>query len=164
MHRHAVCFIALVYIQITPELLTVRNVKTGTTVAEVPELAISTTPKARILAVGPQARLAAASEPATVLNPFAHPRTLVSDFTAAEQLLKYQLLRVLKPWLWRPSPCVVMHPMGRDEGGYTQVERRAFREMVLGAGASQMFLWIGRPLTDAELLLRRAPEGPGEWE
>ena len=154
----------LVYIQITPELLTVRNVKTGNTVAEIPELAISTGPKVRILAVGPQARLAAASEPATVVNPFAHPRTLVSDFTAAEQLLKYQLRRVLKPSIWRPAPCVVMHPIGRSEGGYTQVERRAFREMALGAGASQVFLWIGRSLTDAELLLRRAPEGPGEWE
>jgi len=154
----------LVYIQITPELLTVKNVKTGTTVAEIPELAISTSAKPRILAVGPQARLAAASEPATVINPFAHPRTLVSDFTGAEQLLKYQLRRVLKPFIWRPSPCVVMHPMAKAEGGYTQVERRAFREMALGAGASQVFPWIGRPLTDAELLLRRAPEGPGEWE
>jgi rod shape-determining protein MreB len=154
----------LVYIQITPELLTVRNVKTGTTIAEIPELAISTASKPTILAVGPQARLAAASEPATVVNPFAHPRTLVSDFTAAEQLLKYQLRRVLKSSIWRPAPCLVLHPMGRDEGGYTQVERRAFREMALGAGASQMFLWIGRPLTDAELLSRCTPEGPGEWE
>ncbi len=154
----------LVYIQITPELLTVRNVKTGTTVAEIPELAISTSGKPVILAVGPQARLAAASEPAKVVNPFAHPRTLVSDFTAAEQLLKYQLLRVLKSSIWRPAPCVVMHPMGMAEGGYTQVERRAFREMALGAGASQVFLWIGRPLTDAELLARRPPTGAGEWE
>ncbi len=157
-------FLPLVYIQITPELLTVRNVKTGTTIAELPEMAISTGSKPRILAVGPQARLAAASEPASVLNPFAHPRTLVSDFTAAQELIKYQLRRVQTTAFWRPAPCVVLHPMGRDEGGYTQVERRAFREMALGAGASQMFLWIGRPLTDAELLLRRAPEGPGEWE
>jgi len=99
-----------------------------------------------------------------VVNPFAHPRTLVSDFTVAEQLLKYQLLRVLKPRFWRPSPCVVMHPMGKADGGYTQVERRAFREMALGAGASQVFLWIGRPLTDAELLARKPPSGEGEWE
>ena len=157
-------FLPLLYLQITPELLTVRNVKTGTKIAEIPELAISTGPKPRILAVGPQARLAAASEPATVLNPFAHPRTLVSDFTAAQQLLKYQLRRVFQSSIWRPAPCVVLHPMGRDEGGYTQVERRAFREMALGAGASQVFIWIGRQLTDAELLRRRAPQGPGEWE
>ena len=154
----------LVYIQITPELLTVRNVKTGTTVAEIPELAIRTSGKAVILAAGPQARLAAASEPATMVNPFAHPRTLVSDFTVAEQLIKHQLYRVLPRHFWTPAPCIVMHPMGKAEGGYTQVERRAFREMALGAGASQVFLWIGRPLTDVELLLRRAPEGPGEWE
>ena len=96
-------FLPLVYIQITPELLTVRNVKTGTTVAEIPELAISMEPKVRILAVGPQARLAAASEPATVVNPFAHPRTLVSDFTVAEQLLKYQLRRVQTAAIWRPA-------------------------------------------------------------
>ncbi len=138
--------------------------KTGNTVAEVPELAIRTSAKPVILAVAPQARLAAASEPATVVNPFAHPRPPVSDFTAAEQLLKYQLLRVQKPSIWRPAPCVVMHPMGRDEGGYTQVEHRAFREMALGAGASQVFLWIGRPLTDAELLARRPPDESGERE
>jgi rod shape-determining protein MreB len=154
----------LVYVQISPELLTVKNVKSGTVVSELPEVAVSTEAKARILAVGPQARLAAASGAAQVSNPFAHPRTLVSDFTLAEQLIKHQLRRVLSNHFWMPAPCVVMHPIGKAEGGYTQVERRAFREMALGAGASQVFVWIGRPLTDTELLSRRAPEGPGEWE
>lgn len=157
-------FLPLVYVQISPELLTVKHVKSGAVVSEIPEVAISTGPKVRILAVGPQARLAAASEAAKVSNPFAHPRTLVSDFTLAEQLIKHQLRRVLSNHFWMPSPCVVMHPMGKAEGGYTQVERRAFREMALGAGASQVFLWIGRALTDVELMRRQPPSGDGEWE
>lgn len=154
----------LIYVQIAPERLIVRNVKSGAMVAEIPEVAIRTAGKPAILAVGPQARLAAVNKPATVSNPFAHPRTLVSDFTLAEQLIKYQLRRVLGHAFWQPAPCVVMHPLGMPAGGYTQVERRAFREMALGAGASQVFLWIGRPLTDAELLTRTPPPGEGEWE
>src|SRR5256885_16950290 len=84
-------FISLIYVQISPERLTLKDPKTGQTLSEVPELALSPPPRRRILAAGPQARLAAASEPAEVVNPFAHPRSLISDFILAEQLLKYQL-------------------------------------------------------------------------
>ncbi|ABM93339.1 rod shape-determining protein [Methylibium petroleiphilum] len=157
-------FQPIVYVQISPERLTLRNLKTGESIAEVPELAISAPPKPKILAVGPQARVAAASQPAEVVNPFAHPRSLVSDFTVAEQLLKHQLRKVLGNSLLSLSPCVVVHPLGSPAGGFTQVERRAFREMALGAGASEVHVWTGRPLTDQELLSRRPPPSGGEWE
>lgn len=52
-------------------------------------------PPAKILGVGKQARLAAASQTAEMVNPFAHPCTLVSDLTVAEQLIKYQMRRLL---------------------------------------------------------------------
>jgi rod shape-determining protein MreB and related proteins len=154
----------IVYIQISAEFLTLKNLKTGGTISEVPELAISAPPKPKILAVGHQARLAAGSQPAEVVNPFAHPRSLVSDFTVAEQLVKHQLRRVLGNPLLSFAPCVVMHPLGSPAGGFTQVERRAFREMALGAGASEVFVWTGRPLTDQEVLSKHPPQNCGEWE
>ncbi|MGE0330382.1 MAG: rod shape-determining protein [Ramlibacter sp.] len=153
----------LIYIQISPERLTLKNVKTGESMAEVPELAISAAP-AKILAVGAQARVAAASQPAELVNPFAHPRTLASDFTVAEQLIKHQLRRLLGNSLLSISPRVVIHPLGSPAGGFTQVERRAFYEMAIGAGASEAHVWTGRPLTDEELLSRQPPSSGGEWE
>lgn len=153
----------IIYVQISPERLTLKNLKTGESISEVPELAISATPKPKILAVGPQARVAAASQQAEVLNPFAHPRSLVSDFTVAEQLLKHQLRRVLGNSLLSLSPRVVMHPLGSPAGGFTQVERRAFREMALGAGASEVQVWTGRPLTDQEVVSKQPPSSGGEW-
>ena len=154
----------VIYIQISPERLTLKNLKTGESISDVPELAISTAAKRKILAVGSQARLAAASGLAEVLNPFAHPRSLVSDFTVSEQLIKHQLSRIAgKSWI-SPSPCVIMHPLGSPAGGFTQVERRAFREMAFGAGASEVFVWTGRVLTDQEALSRRAPASGGDWE
>lgn len=154
----------IVYVQISPERLTLKNLNTGESIAEVPELAISAPPKPKILAVGPQARAAAASQPAEVVNPFAHPRSLVSDFTVAEQLLKHQLRRVLGNSLLRFAPYVVIHPLGSPAGGFTQVERRAFREMALGSGASVVRVWTGRSLTDHEVLSKQPPPSGGEWE
>jgi rod shape-determining protein MreB len=153
-----------IYIQVSPDRLVVKNVKSGESIAEVPELAISPPPKPKILAVGPQARVVAASQPAQVFNPFAHPRSLVSDFTVAEQLIKHQLRRITGSSLLSVAPCVVMHPLGSPAGGFTQVERRAFREMALGAGASEVFVWTGRPLTDQEVLSRQPPTTGGEWD
>jgi len=153
----------IIYIQISPELLTLKNVKTGASIAEVPEMAINAKPE-KILAVGSQARLAAAAQPAELVNPFAHPRTLASDFTVAEQLIKHQMRRLLGNSLLSISPRVVIHPLGSPTGGFTQVERRAFLEMAVGAGASEAHVWSGRPLTDQELLSGKPPSSGGEWE
>lgn len=153
-----------IYVQISPERLTLKNPKTGQSLSEVPEMAISPPPGRTVLAVGSQARVAASSQPALVVNPFAHPRSLVSDFTVAEQLLKHQLRKVLGGSLLSFSPYVVIHPLGSPLGGFTQVERRAFREMATGAGASEVHVWTGRLLTDQEVLSRRPPSGGGEWE
>jgi rod shape-determining protein MreB and related proteins len=154
----------VVYVQVSPESLSLKNLKSGQFLAEEPELAVSAPPNSTILAVGLEARAAAASNGARLVNPFAHPRSLVSDFTAAEQLIKHQLRRILgKSWL-SVAPYVVIHPLGNPEGGFTQVELRAFREMVLGAGAAEAHVWTGRPLSDGEVLSRNPPTGAGTWE
>ena len=158
-------FSPLVYIQISPHLLTLKNLKTGLEISEVAEIALSLPPKPKvILGAGAQARLASASEPAQLIQPFAHPRSLVSDFASAQALIRIQLQRVLgKGWL-RVAPSVVMHPLGNPDGGFTQVELRAFREMALGAGASTARVWTGRPLANHELLSDQAALSGGKWE
>lgn len=154
----------IIYIQIAPDRLTVKNVKSGDVISEVPEVAISAPPKQRVLGVGSQARMAAAGQAAQVVNPFAHPRSMVSDFTVGEQLIKAFLKRLQGSSLFAFSPVVVMHPLGSPAGGFTQVENRAFREMALGAGASSVTIWIGRKLTDQEVLSKKFPDGEGMWE
>ena len=36
--------------------------------------------------------------------------------------------------------------MEKLEGGLTQIEKRAFRELAFGAGASEIYLYSGTPL------------------
>jgi len=148
-----------VYVQVSPERLTVRNARTGEAISEVPEVAISDGPKPRIVGVGTEARLHKSAPSVKIINPFAHPRSLVSDFTVAEQLLKAFLRRLQGRSIFALSPKVVMHPLGDPAGGYTQVEIRAFQEMAMGAGASRVVVWQGRGLSDQELLSGQFPSG-----
>jgi rod shape-determining protein MreB and related proteins len=160
----SLCFTMLIstlYVQISPERLTVRDPKTGAMFSELPEVAIARVPKARIVGIGVEARLQASQPSVEVVNPFAHPRSLVSDFTVAEQLLKAAVRRVKGSGLLSLAPSVVMHPLGEHEGGLTQVEIRALYEMGLGAGARSVKVWQGRSLTDDELLSGTFPPEAG---
>lgn len=151
--------IPLFYVQISPELLTVRNAKTGETVSEVPEIAIANTPKPNIVGIGSEAGLHRSAPTVKVINPFAHPRSMVSDFAVGEQLLKAFLRRLIGNSIFAVSPRVVMHLMGEPAGGFTQVEIRAFHEMAIGAGASKVVIWQGQGLSDQELLSGEFPSG-----
>jgi len=150
-------FTNVLYVQLSPERLTVRNSKTGKTISEVPEVAISEGSKGKIVAVGSEARASQTSQPVKIVNPFAHPRSLVSDFTVGEQLLKLFIRRLCGQSIFAVSPEIVMHPQGEPAGGLTQIEIRALYEMARGAGASQVKVWQGRALTDQELLSRQFP-------
>jgi rod shape-determining protein MreB and related proteins len=199
-----------IYIQISPEQITLKNLKTGVSITEIPELAIAETNKShrsgdtadkshrsgdtadksrrsgdtadkshrsgdtadksrrsgdtadklgldvlprrdKVLAIGQQAKPTAAAARAVLINPFAHPRSLVSDFYTAEVLIKHLLKNLLASSLFAISPRIVMHPLGSPEGGFTQVELRAFKEMALAAGASEVVVWTGIVLSDQEL-------------
>lgn len=146
------------YVQLSRELLTVRNPKSGEVISEVPEVAIDRHPTSKIIGMGAQARMALAASGSTeLINPFGHPRSLVSDFTAGEQLLKSFLGRIHRRSFLAISPRVVLHPQGDPEGGFTQIEIRAFQEMARGAGAADVVVWQGRSLSDQELLSKVFP-------
>lgn len=145
------------YVQIAPERLTVRNPKTGESFSEPAEVAISFGSKAKIVGIGADARAAQVDPSVKVIHPFAHPRSLVSDFTVAEQLLKAVIRQMQGRSLLSFAPKIVMHPLGEPAGGFTQVEIRAFHELALGAGASTVKIWHGRELTDQELQSKDFP-------
>jgi rod shape-determining protein MreB len=150
-------FLPTFYVQISPELVTIRNAKTGDAISEVPVIAISKGSKQSVVGIGREARLHESSPSVNIVNPFAHPRSLVSDFTAGEQLLKALLRHLQGNSIFRVAPRVVMHLMGEPTGGFTQIEVRAFREMAIAAGASKVAVWQGRGLSDQELISGKFP-------
>jgi len=150
---------ATLYVQLSPNRLVVRNVKTGTTFSESPDVAIEQKPKPKIIGFGADARLNFSGPNVAIINPFGHPRSIVSDLTVAERFLKLVFRRVLGRSLLVGAPTVFMHPLGDPVGGLTQVEYRALHEMAWRAGARWAAVWQGRPLTDQEILSRSFSSG-----
>ena len=85
-------------------------------------------------------------------TPFTTTRLLVGQYQAAETLLKQAMRAIGSGGLFRVSPVVVIQPMELVEGGLSEVEERVYRELARGAGARQVFVHIGAPLSDAEVL------------
>lgn len=143
-----------IYVQLSPERVTVRDPKTQQFVSEVPEVAISRSSASRlvVLAVGSAARGSARVPNTEICNPFAHPRSLVSDFTVASCVLKAFFSRVRGKSPFQLKPVVVIHPLGEHNGGLTQVELRAFRELALVSGAKEVHIWQGPRLTDEQVI------------
>ena len=155
-------FQEVLYIQLSPERISIRNPKTGNSLVDVPEFALRRLPTETIVAVGRQARLVSQNDAALILcKPFAHPRSLISDFTGAAQVLKALLSRMPAKPFWMATPLIVLHPTEEQEGGLTQIEIRALHELMFSAGAAKALLWQGPDLSDAELLARQFP-GEGQ--
>jgi rod shape-determining protein MreB len=146
------------YLRLSPDRLTIRNVRTGAFVSEVPEIAILRgAKKPQVLGVGAEAALHRATPSVEVLNPFSHPRTMVGDFNASEQVVKAFIRKLAGSSWFALAPRIVFHPLGDPAGGFTQVEIRAFREMALSAGASDVLMWQGPELTDEQVSSSRLP-------
>jgi rod shape-determining protein MreB len=146
----------LIYVQVSPHRLTLRNAKTGESVTTSPEVALAKGRNPKVVAVGAKARKQE-SRTVQVLNPFAHPRTLLADFGAAQQLLRTLLPQVRGRSLFG-GPRLVMHLQDDPAGGFTQLEIRGFQELALGAGASTAVVWQGPNLTDEQLQSGQFPK------
>lgn len=145
-------FRSTVYVRIKPDRMSVLHVESGNEYSAVPVLALaSKSGKRSVAGVGLEAAAMAGLANVTLANGFEHPRTLLADFTIAEQTLKQFLAKVVPGSLFAASPVVVMHPQARLEGGLTQVEVRAMVELGLGAGARNVFVWEGPELSKEEL-------------
>ena len=155
-------------------MLTVRDVKNGKSISEPPLMAISggitvegsnlqggakhsgTNP--RVVAIGNDATAMGTQPDVRVVNPFAHPRTPLSDFTAAETLIKSFIRKLLKEKLSFFAPTMVLHLAVELEGGITQIESRALKELGASAGAKWCCGWIGPDLSDEQVMAWRFPD------
>ena len=133
------------YLRINRDRLSVRNVSTGDVVELAPKLGLDGADT--ILSVGDPVDPSAVR----VLMPFHHPRVLIEDFNGGEKIVQYAIRKLFSIGGLRPSPIVVIHPDLELDGGLTQIEARALREMGEGAGARRVYLHYGRILTDKEV-------------
>ncbi|MBO0154602.1 MULTISPECIES: hypothetical protein [Vibrio] len=69
----------------------------------------------------------------------AHSRTLMGDFFEIERCLKDISAELLPKTLFSLSPIAIVQLLEASEGGYTNVEIRAFREAILGTGARRVY-------------------------
>lgn len=124
----------------------------GAVHADVPLLAATLSNGKNVtVAVGRDAALIGTVPGMRVDNGFKHPRTLLADFTLAQQVLAWFLGKVKPASLFAVSPTLVIHPQALLDGGLTQIERRAWAELGLGAGARKVFVWTGCELTAEQL-------------
>lgn len=143
--RHSPCL----YVQIWEHRIKVTNINTGAIFDEKPLLAIETAGKERtVIAVGNSAAMAA-SDTIEVINPFSHPRTLLSDFTIAEKILQHIFKTLLsKKWfIFSLSHVVVVQAMEKIEGDLTMIEDRALRELVMVLGTRDTIVYQGPELS-----------------
>jgi actin-like ATPase involved in cell morphogenesis len=85
-------------------------------------------------------------------KPFTTTRLLVGQFQEAETLLRKAIQEIGSGGLFQVSPVVVIHPIEMVEGGLSEVEERALRELALSSGARSVFVHVGAPLTDSEVV------------
>jgi len=88
----------------------------------------------------------------SAVKPFTTTRLLVGEFNNAEVLLKEALKKLYTDNWLAPSPIVVIQPMDMIEGGLSPVEDRILRELAIGAGGRKVIVWVGKELTNEEVI------------
>ena len=78
-------------------------------------------------------------ERSAVEEGFGHPRLLIGDYRLAEHAIKRALGRVLGVQEWPHR--VLVHVQEELDGGVSEVEVRALRELGLHAGAHEVWLY-----------------------
>lgn len=84
-----------------------------------------------------------------------HPRTPMGSFQETEKAFSQLLNKVSPKSFFKPSPVVYVHLIDEVEGGYTDVELRAFKEAALGAGAREVYMPDSRVQLTKEQLLNK---------
>lgn len=83
-----------------------------------------------------------------------HQRTLMGDFFSVEKCFKETVSKLCPKKFLSTPPILYIHLLGKNEGGYTNVEVRAFTEAGMGAGARTVKLIDSKSLINKELLLK----------
>ncbi len=133
------------YVRVNRERLSARDVATGEEVECRTHISINDSKI--VVSVGDPI----SPEATNTLQPFDHPRILIEDYTAAEKIFMYVVRKLSGYKYFMPSPVMVVHPDLELEGGITQIELRALREIAEASGARTVYFHSGRQLTDQEV-------------
>lgn len=135
------------YVQIWENRIKVTEINSGNVYDEKPLIATKINNKGEeiVYAVGNSAETKEELH-VKIINPFSHPRTLISNFVAAEKVLQHIIRLLVKRKFFMLSPVTVIHPMEKIDGGITQIEFRAFKELALGAGSREVVVHHGAEL------------------
>lgn len=82
-----------------------------------------------------------------VINPFSHERSLLSNFEIGEKLLQIIFKKLSPNRIFVIRPNAVMHPMEKLEGGLTEIEVNALKDLAQGAGARNVTVYQGSELS-----------------
>ena len=92
--------------------------------------------KRQVVAVGSEAKLMRGRTPGNIIAVRPMQSGVIADFYVTEQMVQYFIHKVYEYRFLRPSPRVLVSVPCSS----TQVERRAIKESVIGAGAREVFL------------------------
>ena len=137
------------YIQVWPDRIKVTNLSSKMVFDETPLMAIRENSKGVpiVEAIGDKVKCINEVDGYKIINPFMHPRLLVHDFQAGEKIIQHIFQTIHEHKFFAPSPRVIFQPMDRLEGGVTEIEKRVYRELCLGAGAREIHIHIGSELS-----------------
>ncbi len=148
-----------VYVEFSAEWISLKHVETGKTIEDKPLLAVKKNRKGKnvVVAVGSEVEQMKTDSEVVVHNGFSHPRVCINDFEIAQATLMYFLRKLLnKKVIIRPI--MIIHPKGKLEGGLSQIEDRALKELASAVGAQKSYIWIGQKLKDVELISLNFPD------
>lgn len=132
-------------VELRESLITVRKFSSDDVLEIVPVVAVdNSSGKPVVREIGKEASNIVGVD-IEIVKPFSHPRSLVSNFKYAEEVIQYAI-RKIHNGIFRPAPRVVMHQLDKIEGGLTDVERRVLFELGYGAGARKVMLHEGAPI------------------
>lgn len=141
------------YVQIWENRIKVTDIQTNAVFDEKPLVQVETDKNGvkKITAVGNQVT--------SYVNPFSHPRVLFSDFYVGQVLLHEIIKKLIGSGLFVPAPAIVLQAMEKTEGGLTQIEIRAFRELAFSAGARDALIHQGTVLADFKEIVKNRTDG-----
>ena len=134
------------YARIDRTRVSIRDVSTGATFESAARIGLDSAN--RVVSVGD------ASNPdvARTVEPFEHPRIVMSDFACAVKLFQYGLHQLTRfKWI-TPSPVLIIQPIMELTGGLSEIEHRALLELGESAGARKTVIHCGKMLSDEEVV------------
>jgi rod shape-determining protein MreB len=134
------------YARIDRTRFSIRDVSTGATFEAAAKIGLDSAN--RIVSVGDMS----GSNVVRTVEPFEHPRIVMSDFACASKLFQYGLHQLTRfKWI-TPSPILIIQPLMELAGGLSEIENRALLELGESAGARETLIHCGKKLSDQEVV------------